>query len=130
MKDPEKVLGNIDRKWAVGEWAWIDGGRDACQIVEHSELWGRSVVEVWVPSKGTVIRLQSDRLRELEDGGTESPGHDISFTAAAARIADALEGDELVAPLEGSVIPLPHQIYALSRAMYKSKVRIVLEDPT
>ena len=117
-----------ERQWAVGEWAWIKGGRDACRIVDHSTLWDRSVVDVWVPSKGTVIRLSSDRLRALGDDGTESPVHEITFIAAAARIADALERDTLVAPLEGSVIPLPHQIYALSRAMAGDRVRYLLAD--
>lgn len=117
-----------ERQWAVGEWASIDGSSDACRVVDHLELWGRTVVDVWVPSKGTVMRLPSDRLQRLDECGSESPAYEISFTAAAARIADALERDALVAPLEGSVIPLPHQIYALSRAMAGDRVRYLLAD--
>jgi SNF2 family DNA or RNA helicase len=48
--------------------------------------------------------------------------------SAAARIADALERDTLVAPLEGSVIPLPHQLYALQRATSGDRIRYLLAD--
>jgi hypothetical protein len=41
----------------------------------------------------------------------------LIYAAAAARIADALTQDLLLAPLEAGVIPLPHQLYTLSRAM-------------
>ena len=36
--------------------------------------------------------------------------------------------DELVAPLEGTVIPLPHQVHALARAMSSDRVRYLLAD--
>lgn len=117
-----------EKQWRVGEWAWIDDGPDAGRIVDISVLWGRSMVDAWVPSKGTVVRLPADRLRALEEADGADPAHEITFIAAAARIADALESDTLVAPLEGSVIPLPHQIYALSRAMAGDRVRYLLAD--
>lgn len=116
------------KPWAVGEWAWIAGGRDACRIVDRTTLWGRTVCDVWVPAKGTVLRLTEDRLRRLDEPSSGHPLDEITFLAAAARIADTLERDTLVAPLEGSVIPLPHQIYALSRAMSGDRVRYLLAD--
>ncbi|HOW74317.1 MAG TPA: helicase-related protein, partial [Phycisphaerae bacterium] len=48
--------------------------------------------------------------------------------AAAARVADALTQDVLLAPIESSVIPLPHQIRALSRAIANDRVRYLLAD--
>jgi SNF2 family DNA or RNA helicase len=39
-----------------------------------------------------------------------------------------MERDALIAPLEGSVIPLPHQLYALQRAMSGDRVRYLLAD--
>jgi superfamily II DNA or RNA helicase len=52
----------------------------------------------------------------------------MAYIASAARIADALERDTLVAPLEGTVIPLPHQIHVLSRAMSGDRIRYLLAD--
>ncbi|HOV87752.1 MAG TPA: helicase-related protein, partial [Syntrophobacteraceae bacterium] len=41
---------------------------------------------------------------------------------------DALTQDVLLAPIESSVIPLPHQIRALSRAISNDRVRYLLAD--
>jgi SNF2 family DNA or RNA helicase len=43
-------------------------------------------------------------------------------------VADALTQDVLLAPIESSVIPLPHQIRALSRAIANDRVRYLLAD--
>lgn len=54
--------------------------------------------------------------------------HHLEYVAAAARVADALTQDVLLAPIESSVIPLPHQIRALSRAIASDRVRYLLSD--
>ena len=56
------------------------------------------------------------------------------YRIAAARVADALESRHdassaiLLAPIEASIIPLPHQIRALSRAIFSDRVRYLLAD--
>jgi superfamily II DNA or RNA helicase len=66
-------------------------------------------------------------LQPLEDAGANSSGH-IAYVAAAARVADALTQDVLLAPIESTVIPLPHQIRALTRAVEHDRVRYLLAD--
>jgi superfamily II DNA or RNA helicase len=63
----------------------------------------------------------------MENALTGSP-EGISYIAAAARVADALTRDVMLAPIESSVIPLPHQIRALSRAISNDRVRYLLAD--
>jgi SNF2 family DNA or RNA helicase len=63
----------------------------------------------------------------VENAAYNSPDH-ISYIAAAARIADSLTDDVLLAPIESAVIPLPHQIRALSRAIANDRVRYLLAD--
>ena len=55
--------------------------------------------------------------------------------AAATKVAEVLEGSTsaadghvLLAPMESHVIPLPHQIHALSRAISGDRVRYLLAD--
>lgn len=48
--------------------------------------------------------------------------------AAAARIADALSRDEILTPIESSLLPLPHQFQALARAISSDRVRFLLAD--
>jgi superfamily II DNA or RNA helicase len=52
----------------------------------------------------------------------------LTYVASAARVAEALTQDVLLAPIESSVIPLPHQIRALSRAIAGDRVRYLLAD--
>ena len=52
----------------------------------------------------------------------------LAYVTAAARVAEALTQDTLLAPIESSVIPLPHQIRALARATGGNLVRYLLAD--
>lgn len=73
------------------------------------------------------MRVPAARLRppqEAKVGTVEG----IAYLAAAARVAEALTRDVLLAPIESSVIPLPHQIRALSRAISRDRVRYLLAD--
>lgn len=52
-----------------------------------------------------MVLIPASRLRSLESAGTGSPD-DIAYITAAARVADALTQDVLLAPIESSVIPV------------------------
>ena len=49
-------------------------------------------------------------------------------TVAAARIAEALAQDVLLAPLQAGVIPLPHQLHALTLAGAGDRIRYLMAD--
>ena len=74
-----------------------------------------------------MVRLRASQLASLERSGTAT-ADGIAYVAAAARVADALTQDVLIAPIESSVIPLPHQIRALSRAISRDRIRYLLAD--
>ena len=109
------------------EWAWSPDHGQICQVIEAQTLWGETTCRVWLPDRDSVVRIPASRLRPLESAGTGS-SDDIAYAAAAARVADALTQDVLLAPIESSVIPLPHQILALARAIANDRVRYLLAD--
>lgn len=83
-----------------------------------------------------VVRVPVTRLKPIESAGANSPDK-VAYIAAAARVADVLTQDlsaydaqagVLLAPIESSVIPLPHQICALSRSIAGDRVRYLLAD--
>ena len=98
-----------------------------CQVIESQTLWGETICRVWLPGRDSVVRLRASKLASLERSGTGT-ADGIAYVAAAARVADALTQDVLIAPIESSVIPLPHQIRALSRAIAGDQVRYLLAD--
>lgn len=108
-------------------WAYSEDYGQVCQVIEAQTLWGETTCRVWLPGRDSVVRIPASRLKSLENAGTGSPD-DIAYIAAAARVADALTHEVLLAPIESSVIPLPHQIRALSRAIANDRVRYLLAD--
>ena len=108
-------------------WCYSPDHGQPCQVIETQTLWGETICRVWLPGSDSVVRIPASRLKSLESSGAGSPDG-IAYVAVAARVADALTQDVLLAPIESSVIPLPHQIRALSRAIASDRVRYLLAD--
>lgn len=111
----------------IGTWLYSPEHGELCRVIETQTLWGETVCRVWLPGKDTVVRVPAARLRPMQEARAGT-ADGIAYLAAAARIADALTQDVLLAPIESSVIPLPHQIRALSRAISGGRVRYLLAD--
>ncbi|MGB9826387.1 MAG: DEAD/DEAH box helicase, partial [Desulfofundulus sp.] len=74
------------------------------------------------------MRVRAEELTSLETQTQFLNPNYLLYVAAAARIVEALAQGTLLAPLAAMVIPLPHQIYALSRAVSGERVRYLLAD--
>ena len=101
----------------ANSWYFSHGHGQLCKVIETQTLWGGTTCRVWLPGSDSVVRIPAANLKLLEDAAIPQSGAGITCVAAAARVADALTQDVLLAPIESSVIPLPHQIRALSRAI-------------
>lgn len=108
-------------------WKYSPDHGQLCQVIESQMLWGETTCRVWLPGRDSVVRVPAARIASLEDAGTGT-AEGIAYVAAAARVADALTQDMLLLPIESSVIPLPHQIRALFRAIAGDRVRYLLAD--
>ncbi|MBK8034666.1 MAG: DEAD/DEAH box helicase family protein [Chloroflexi bacterium] len=111
-----------------GQWIWIESERRVAKVIDMQTLWGVETVRVWIPALDAVKSFASSQIAPLTAENAGLTAHHIAYLTAAARIADALNGDILLAPLSSSVIPLPHQLYALSRAMSSDRIRYLLAD--
>jgi superfamily II DNA or RNA helicase len=114
-------------RFAVGSWAFSAAHGESVRILDVETVWNHTVYQVWIPRLATVERVPAESLAPTQL--TKATGLDrITYAVAAARIADALTQDVLLAPLEAGVIPLPHQLYALTRAMAEDRIRYLLAD--
>jgi len=111
---------------AEGDWVLVHSHQCVGKVIERSFLWGNRSFRVWLPTTDSIIRVTSTEISPAQSS-VLSPHH-LSYIAAAARVADALTQDIMLAPIESSVIPLPHQIRALSRAIANDRVRYLLAD--
>ncbi|MHB8165992.1 MAG: helicase-related protein [Sulfuricella sp.] len=110
----------------VGDWCWYTRHASPCRVVERRDVWGETSYRVWLPAKDAVVRARAADLAPL--AGIRPSLDQILHTAAAAKLLDALEDNLLLAPIQSSVVPLPHQLYALNRAMSRDRIRYLLAD--
>jgi superfamily II DNA or RNA helicase len=112
---------------SVGTWVFSEFHGEVVRILDAETVWNHTAYQVWIPGLKAVQRVADESLSDLPLGKTSATDW-ITYAVAAARIADALSQDVLLAPLEAGVIPLPHQLHALSRAVTGDRVRYLLAD--
>ncbi|MFA5636769.1 MAG: hypothetical protein WC977_12805, partial [Anaerovoracaceae bacterium] len=118
------------------KWKYSTIHKSACKVVDEQTLWGQTVCRVWLPNQDAVVRVPQSDLQPLSnDLHPKTESHRVGYISAAAKVAEVLEGSSsasdghvLLAPMESNVIPLPHQIHALSRAISGDRVRYLLAD--
>lgn len=96
-------------------------------VLARSELWGYAQAEVYAPTLGRVLTLPAADLLPLDEAPPQQLPTIIA-ALAAARIRAALSEGALLAPLTANVIPLPHQLAALRRAVAAEHSRLLLAD--
>ena len=106
-----------------------------CRVVETREIWGNVVCTVWLIEHNTVVQVPADTLRQIEPViDLISTGEYISYIASASKIRETLdlsntnESKLLISALESRAVPLPHQIYALNRALSTDRIRYLFAD--
>jgi len=117
-------------------WRFSQLYNSSCKVIEEQHLWGQTVCRIWLPNQDAVVRVPLSDLSPIDEAKQSKSNLDeISYIAAAAKVAEVLEtntteagGPVLLAPMESNVIPLPHQIRALSRAISGDRVRYLLAD--
>lgn len=109
-------------------WKYSILHKSPCKVIEEQELWGHKSIRIWLPLTNCVSQVCPEDLIPVSESGISSNPAYLAYIASAARVAEAVANDVLVAPIESAVIPLPHQIHVLSRALEGERVRYLLAD--
>lgn len=112
--------------FSVGAWCWHSRQAPPCRVVDHQDVWGEVAYRVWLPGRDAVVCARAQHLGDLS--AVCPTVEQILYTAATAKLLDALEDNLLLAPIQSSVVPLPHQLYALNRVMSRDHIRYLLAD--
>ncbi len=112
--------------FTIGNWCWLTRQASACQVIERQDVWGEVAYRVWLPAKDAVVRARAVDLAPL--ASIQPSVEQVLHSTAAAKLLDALEDNLLLAPIQSSVVPLPHQLYALNRAVSRDRIRYLLAD--
>ena len=95
-------------------------------IVEVRELWGIKTCKVFDKAMNTIYSVNSENLSQSKVTVTTSESF-IRFVAAWCKIKNELANGTII-DISESVLPLPHQRYALERAISTNVVRYMLAD--
>lgn len=96
------------------------------QVLERIEMWGYTSYKVFDSATGQVYKATEEQLNE----GSGSVQHDenyLRYVTLLAKIKNETAGGFLSA-LSSGIIPLPHQLHVLNRAMETNNIRYILAD--
>lgn len=96
------------------------------QIMERIELWGYTSYKVFNPANGSVYKATGEQLKM---GGSEAQLDEnyLRYVTLLSKIKNETSAGVLSA-LSSGVIPLPHQLHMLERALETRNIRYILAD--
>lgn len=109
-----------------GDLAYDADTGQAVRVIDHADNWGIRSYRVLDSSTGLVYRVPESRLLPTADAA-EPDENWLRFVVEVAKIRNEVAGGVLT-PLARDLIPLPHQLHALTRAMATNNVRYLLAD--
>ena len=117
-------------------WQYSTTHNSPCKVLDRQTLWDQTICRIWLPDSDSVVKVPCDSLQPLKiEIDTEKDLNRILYISSAAKIAQAVENNSdrneeqvLLAPIESNVIPLPHQVSALKKAISKEQVRYLVAD--
>lgn len=113
--------------WQVGDWAWSQAHQQYVKVIDAAGLWGQQFYRVWLQQQDVVLKVLDTDLYN-QPVQTIVTADALCYLATAAKIANVQQEDTLLAPIESNVIPLPHQLKALTKAMSKKQMRYLFAD--
>ena len=110
----------------TGDFAFDSVTGANVQVLERIEAWGYTSYRVFNPSTGIVYKATEEQLNK--DGGTNTYDENyLRYVTLLSKIKNETAGG-LLSSLASGVIPLPHQLHVLNRAMESNNIRYILAD--
>ena len=99
-------------------------GREV-EILSRRTIFCKTVAEVRILATSQIVDVP---FADLEEVSQTVSSHEITFKAIAAKIRNEVFMQNMLAPIESNIIPLPHQILALEKIMSGQFLRFLLAD--
>ena len=111
---------------SVGDYVFDKTKNERVQVLEISEVWGFVSYKVFNASTGTVYKLSADDIcaEVPEENFNESY---LRYVAMLSKIKNETS-EGILSKLSSGIIPLPHQLHVLNRALSNNNVRYILAD--
>lgn len=110
----------------IGSYAYDKEKEQSVMVLESIDLWGYISYKVFDASTGTVYKVGEDRLVADSDSSRCDENY-LRFITTLSKIKNEMS-DGLLTPISSGIIPLPHQLHALKKALRTNQVRYILAD--
>lgn len=110
----------------IGDLAYNASTQETVRVVERTVLWGVCTYRVLNSATGRTYRASAETLRPVDEEVSHDENY-LRFVVELARIKNEVANGVLT-PLSRNLIPLPHQLHALNRALSNNNVRYLLAD--
>lgn len=118
------------------KWYYSKTYNTACKLIGYEVSFGQKSCLVWLSDRDVILRVLEEDLVEYK--ANENPAienYKNQYVITAAKIAHIIEGGiesfgeaTLLSPMSSNVIPLPHQIEALTKSLSDDRIRYLLAD--
>ena len=96
------------------------------QVLEKIDVWGYVSYKVFNPATGKVYKVSEEQLN-IESSGILYDENYLRYVTLLSKIKNETAGG-LLSSLSSGIIPLPHQLHVLNRAMETNNIRYILAD--
>ena len=96
------------------------------QILERIEAWGYVSYRVFNPATGRVYKANEEQL-DASGGKLQYDENYLRYVVLLSKIKNETAGGFL-SSLASGIIPLPHQLHVLNRALENNNIRYILAD--
>ena len=111
---------------AVGDFVFDTIEKANVQVLEKIEAWGYISYKVFNPATGRVYKANEEQLSS--SGNTMQYDENyLRYVTLLSKIKNETAGGFL-SSLASGIIPLPHQLHVLNRAMETNNIRYILAD--
>lgn len=110
----------------IGDFVFDKNNSERVQIVDITTVWGFVTYKVFNPVTGVVYKLSADAA-EAEARQSHANEYTLRYIAMLAKIkSETSEG--ILSKLSSGILPLPHQLHVLNRAVSSNNIRYILAD--
>lgn len=110
----------------IGSFVFDKEKNTTVQVLEKLELWGYISYKVFSPASGRVYKANEEQLNFSGDEVYYDENY-LRYVTLLAKIKNETSGG-LLTSLSSGVIPLPHQLHALTKALENNNIRYILAD--
>ena len=110
----------------IGDFVFDTSTGTNVQVLEKIDVWGYVSYKVFNLATGKVYKVSGEQLN-IESSGILYDENYLRYVTLLSKIKNETAGG-LLSSLSSGIIPLPHQLHVLNRALETNNIRYILAD--